>query len=440
MSRAPALTSRAASTSGAPALLQRKCACGASASLSGTCEDCGRKKMLGLQTKALAIGSPHDALEYEADRIADQVMAGRSGAPRATALPSAQAAVQRADGKATGSSGVPAAVDTALSGVASPLDAATRAFFEPRFAHDFGRVRVRTDAAAANAVQARAFTVGERIVFGASEYQPGTAAGRHLLAHELAHVLQQGQGAALQRKVNVKDAKTPIPNPTGKGLVQTNAATIQGYLRTLCSDGSVTVDGTTGSVATGAGFCPDYLAAGLMGPPSPAAVDKAKEQTGCRCLCDMIGSPTAFTIVVNDADWPHTLGTTVTAPSPNSPNLWGAASVSGKALNIDPWLVLGHEFCGHAWLSERKMTDTNSTRGEGGHQETVSRENELRQEHGIEQRGGFKDPFCGESFSQLKDDGTGKTGPVQWSSYLLKCEAWRKKTYGGKYKISDKIP
>ena len=59
---------------------------------------------------------------------------------------------------------------------------------------------------------------------------------------------------------------------------------------------------------------------------------------------------------------------------------------------------------------------------------------------GIEQRGSFKDPFCGESFSQLKDDGTGKTGPVQWSSYLTKCEAWRKKTYGGKYKISDKIP
>ena len=103
MSRAATLPSRAADTSSATALLQRKCACGASAGLSGTCEDCGRKKILGLQTKALAIGSPHDALEYEADRIADQVMAGRSGAPRATALPSAQAAVQRADGKATGS-------------------------------------------------------------------------------------------------------------------------------------------------------------------------------------------------------------------------------------------------------------------------------------------------------------------------------------------------
>ena len=48
MSRASTLASRAASTSGAPALLQRKCACGAKAGLNGACEDCGRKKMLGL--------------------------------------------------------------------------------------------------------------------------------------------------------------------------------------------------------------------------------------------------------------------------------------------------------------------------------------------------------------------------------------------------------
>ena len=70
----------------------------------------------------------------------------------------------------------------------------------------------------------------------------------------------------------------------------------------------------------------------------------------------------------------------------------------------------------------------------------MGRENELRKEHGIEARGSFKDPFCGESFFQDKDAGKGKPGPVQWSSYKAKCEAWRKKTYGTKYKISDKIP
>jgi hypothetical protein len=73
-----------------------------------------------------------------------------------------------------------------------------RAFFEPRFGQDFSRVRVHTDAAGADAarsVQARAYTYGPHIVFGAGEYAPATAQGKHLLAHELAHVVQQGAGA-----------------------------------------------------------------------------------------------------------------------------------------------------------------------------------------------------------------------------------------------------
>ena len=62
----------------------------------------------------------------------------------------------------------------------------------------------------------------------------------------------------------------------------------------------------------------------------------------------------------------------------------------------------------------------------------------MRKEHGIEERGGFKDPYCGESFWRAK---TKKgPGPVQWSKYLKICAAWRKKKYKGKYKISDKIP
>jgi hypothetical protein len=76
------------------------------------------------------------------------------------------------------------------------LDAGTRAFFEPRFAHDFSRVRVHTDARAAEsarAVNARAYTVGSSIVFDSRQYLPHTAAGRGLLAHELTHVMQQDE-------------------------------------------------------------------------------------------------------------------------------------------------------------------------------------------------------------------------------------------------------
>ncbi|KRC85933.1 hypothetical protein ASE30_02980 [Achromobacter sp. Root83] len=70
---------------------------------------------------------------------------------------------------------------------------------EPRFGKDFGNVRVHSDARAveaAESVQARAYTVGHHVVLGAGEYAPGTAAGRVLLAHELAHVVQQSSGAA----------------------------------------------------------------------------------------------------------------------------------------------------------------------------------------------------------------------------------------------------
>ena len=68
---------------------------------------------------------------------------------------------------------------------------------ESRFGHDFSGVRVHSDGAAAQSardVSASAYTVGNNIVFGAGQYSPGSGAGRHLLAHELAHVVQQGGG------------------------------------------------------------------------------------------------------------------------------------------------------------------------------------------------------------------------------------------------------
>jgi hypothetical protein len=116
-------------------------------------------------------------------------------------------------------------------------------------------------------------------------------------------------------------------------------------------------------------------------------------------------------------------------------NKFGAATAGGAKTIVENYLVLGHELCGHAWLDEKGLPDDNATRGKGGHQEAVGRENELRSEHGVDLRGKFKDPFCGESFSQDKT-----TGVITWSPSLQICADWRKKTYGGKYKISDKIP
>jgi hypothetical protein len=90
-------------------------------------------------------------------------------------------------------------VHDVLETVGQPLDAETRARFEPRFGHDFSHVRVHTDIDAsrsAQALDAHAYTVGSDIVFGAEQYQPRTASGAQLLAHELAHVAQHQTGAA----------------------------------------------------------------------------------------------------------------------------------------------------------------------------------------------------------------------------------------------------
>lgn len=93
---------------------------------------------------------------------------------------------------------VPPIVYEVLRWPGQPLDAATRAFFEPHFGHSFSQVRVHTDAKAAEsarAVNALAYTVGQSIVFGTGQYAPETAAGQRLLAHELMHVVQQAPQA-----------------------------------------------------------------------------------------------------------------------------------------------------------------------------------------------------------------------------------------------------
>src|SRR5215203_6077070 len=136
-------------------LLQRKCACGGTPGPTGECAAC-RAKRLRLER-----------------RSADQ------------AEPSA----------------VPPIVDEVLSSPSQPLDPATRAFMEPRLGYDFGHVRIHNDERAgesARSVGAFAYTVGNLVVLDRAWYAPHTPKGLHLLAHELAHVVQQRPGGARQ--------------------------------------------------------------------------------------------------------------------------------------------------------------------------------------------------------------------------------------------------
>ena len=155
--KAPALARKSFFT-GSPRTLQRKCACGDSIGSAGECEECAKKR--GSLQRAMRnneLGSRGDSL-------------------------------------------VPPIVHEVLRSRGRPLDLATRAFMEPRFGHNFGNVRVHTDARAAEstrAVNALAYTVGQDVVFREGHYAPETTVGKELLAHELTHAVQQSGRSAL---------------------------------------------------------------------------------------------------------------------------------------------------------------------------------------------------------------------------------------------------
>lgn len=103
---------------------------------------------------------------------------------------------ESADPAAMGDAGgaAAAAVHRTIAGGGEPLDPGTRGFFEGRFGRGLGDVRVHTGAdadASARGVDARAYTVGSHVAFRRGEYAPGSDSGRRLLAHELAHTVQQ---------------------------------------------------------------------------------------------------------------------------------------------------------------------------------------------------------------------------------------------------------
>ncbi len=154
----------------------------------------------------LQVGAVNDPLEAEADRVADQVM--RMSDPGIPSTEAAQAVHRKCAGceeeedkklhaKPAGEplpGEAPPIVHDVLRSPGEPLDPATRLSLEPRFGAEFADVRLHTDAtaaASAQAVNALAYTVGNHIVFGDGQYAPGRMEGHRLLAHELAHTMQQ---------------------------------------------------------------------------------------------------------------------------------------------------------------------------------------------------------------------------------------------------------
>jgi hypothetical protein len=213
-------------------LLQRKCACGGTPSPMGECAECkakheGKEMAPALFQTKPKVSQPGDQYEQEADRVAEQVMRmpgteasqGIGVSKLAQSIPLQRSCStceeevrrqpieeeEKKEEESLQAKELPGhsltitpALHTrinALRGGGQSLPESTRAFMEPRFGHDFSHVRIHTDARAAKtaqAVNARAYTIGQDLVFGSGQYEPGTSEGQKLLAHELTHTIQQG--------------------------------------------------------------------------------------------------------------------------------------------------------------------------------------------------------------------------------------------------------
>ncbi len=223
--RPPAAVERAKTTlTPRPRMLQRTCACGGTPGPDGECAAC-RAKRLSRQATAGAPGG------------GSAVSSGRVG--------------------------------TALASGGAPLGAATRSFMEQHFGQDFSHVRAHAGpaaSAAAASLHARAFTVGGDIVFGARQYAPDTHAGRRLIAHELAHVVQQrGAPHAPQAQLEVS-----TPGDAGEREAEAAAdAVMKGAAAPRLSHAPMRVQRTCGTA---------------LGAPSPACTSSSAPVIGRQFL------------------------------------------------------------------------------------------------------------------------------------------------------------
>lgn len=157
------------------------------------CEECAEELLgdAGVQAK-LSMSQPDDPFEREADAVADRIMS--NGSPQLVETGRASSILRSASFDAAPSP--TPSIASLTRGGGMPLPDETLNFFEPRFGRRLDHVRVHDDSAshkAARNIGARAFTHGSNIYFADGEFDAESDGGRHLLAHELTHVFQQGR-------------------------------------------------------------------------------------------------------------------------------------------------------------------------------------------------------------------------------------------------------
>jgi len=183
-------------SAGGPPNVQKKCA--ACESGGGLCPQCAEEEEKKLQRKPISSAITPLAQRENAGTEEEKSIQTKGFSGRVSQL----------------TSNLTGRIQTLLGRSGQPLPKSERAFFEPRFGHDFSKVRIFPDAQAAHLareVNARAFTLGPNIVFGRGEYAPETDTGRRLMAHELTHVVQQGDRRPLNDNIIMRVDVRPRP-------------------------------------------------------------------------------------------------------------------------------------------------------------------------------------------------------------------------------------
>lgn len=246
-----------------PAQSANACACG------GGCPRC---QVLDTSPSSAS----ETGLEQRADRLAEDVMRMRPRSGTASLPAGAPSAVHSERQEPP-----PTLATHGASG--QPLDTPTRAFFETRLGADLAPVRVHTDAAAASSALARrahAYALGEDIVFAPGRFVPDSTPGRRLLAHELAHVLQQRQGLAHHAQAAAfgpAASGTPANWSTDVGAATTPSARV-GLIQSALGT-TVTVSDRTSQSASDASPTAAHLLAFTTGNPQVNYDDNLNSKT-----------------------------------------------------------------------------------------------------------------------------------------------------------------
>lgn len=202
----------------------------------------------------LTIGTPGDIYEQEADRAAEQVTrmpeptVGSSEQQEGSSLIKDQFVHRKPAVGVSVSSSRESDPQAQYGSSDQALTVQDRSFFEPRFGHDFNQVRIHADARSsemADTLNAEAFTVDRDIYFGAGKLRPGTRESDRLLAHELAHVVQQSHtGPTLQPKLKI----TGKANDVSRTIALLNAGLGGFNYVSVDKSGEIKIDSNRGAI------------------------------------------------------------------------------------------------------------------------------------------------------------------------------------------------